>query len=196
MFEFFRQNCVSCFVISSDFLISFCHKSALLLRSHSDFVDTLLNISHSNCWSIISSRKNCRFIEHIFNVCTSKANCDFCKCVEVYIIIDWFAFCMNFENSFSSLHIWDIDINLSIKSAWTHKCWIENVASVCCRQNNDSFVGFKPIHFNKKLVESLFSFIISATKTCASLTPYCINFINEYDARFVFLCLIKKISYS
>ncbi len=49
----------------------------------------------------------------------------------------------------------------------------------------------KSIHFNKQLVKRLFTLIMTAAKTCATLTTYCINFINENNTRSIFLRVFK-----
>ena len=36
--------------------------------------------------------------------------------------------------------------------------------------------------FNKQLVESLLSFVMTASKTCASLTTHCMNFVYKNNA--------------
>ena len=183
-------------VISCDLPVFFGNHSALLLRSHSNFVDAFLNVCHRDFWSSRSCRQDCSFIEHVFNICTSKANCYFCKNFEINIVIKRLVASMNFQNSFSATNIWNIDVHLSVKPARSQKCWIKNIRTVGCCQNDYPFIWLKTIHFNKKLIESLLSFIISATKTGTTLATNSINFINKNNARFIFLGLVKKISHS
>ena len=103
---------------------------------------------------------------------------------------------MNFDDFFTAFYIRDSDDNLSVESARSQKCRVEDVRPVGSRKDDDSGVLRKSVHFNEKLVERLFSFVMSAADSCASLAAYGIDFVYENNARSVFLRLFKKVPHS
>ena len=103
---------------------------------------------------------------------------------------------MNFQNCFTAAYVWAVNVDLSIKTAWTKKCWVQNVRTVCCSHNDDVCACIETVHFYQKLVQCLFSFVVTATKACATLTTNCVDFVNKDDARHVLFGLVKQISYT
>ena len=103
---------------------------------------------------------------------------------------------MDLQYLFSSLYVRYVDVYLSVKSARTHKSRVEYVGSVCRRHNYNAFVLFKAVHLHKQLVEGLFSLVVSAAETRASLSAHGVYLVNEYDTRHILLCLIKEVSHS
>ena len=53
----------------------------------------------------------------------------------------------------------------SIKPAGAQKCGIEDIRPICCRYNNDLFIGLKAIKLNKNLIERLLPFVISSANS-------------------------------
>ena len=86
---------------------------------------------------------------------------------------------MYFQNFFSSLNVRVIDRNLTVKSSRSQKCGVKDIRPVRCGDNNNAVVHAEAVHFNKKLVERLFPFIVSAAHSGTSVTADGINFINE-----------------
>ena len=62
------------FMICSDTLVCFSDHTAPLCRACDDLVDCLTDVVHIDCLSILTCGKDCGFVEHIFNVCTSEAH--------------------------------------------------------------------------------------------------------------------------
>ena len=73
---------------------------------------------------------------------------------------------------------------------------IEDIRSVCCRNNYNAFHSVKSIHFHKQLVESLFTLIIPSSHSSTSTPTYGIYFVYEYYARSVLSSLLKHVSHS
>ena len=101
---------------------------------------------------------------------------------------------MDFDNFFTTLYIRNSDYNLTVESARSEKRRVKDVRSVGCRQNNNSGVLRKAIHFNQKLVKCLFSFVVTAADSCSSFSSDRINFVDKDDARRVFLRLVEQVS--
>ena len=45
---------------------------------------------------------------------------------------------MHLHDFFSALDVGDVDVNLSVKSARTHKCGVEDVCTVGCSHDDDA----------------------------------------------------------
>ena len=101
---------------------------------------------------------------------------------------------MNAENLFATFHIGNAHTDLAVKTPRTEKCWIKNIGAVGCRNNDNTGIFCKAVHFHQQLIQSLFPFIMATANTCAALTSHSVNFINKYNARSIFLRLIKEIA--
>ena len=103
---------------------------------------------------------------------------------------------MYLENFLSALDIWISNHNLSVETSGTEKCGVEDITSVGGCDNDNALVALKAVHFNKELVKGLLTLIVTAAKTCASLTAHSVDLIDEYDSGGIFLCCFKKVSYT
>src|SRR5699024_11949417 len=95
-----------------------------------------------------------------------------------------------------SLYVWLINRNLSIKTTRTKEGRIQNIWAVSCGNHNDAFIPINTVHFNKQLVQGLFTFIMSATKSSATLTSNSINPINTSNTWCILYRIFKQISYT
>jgi len=100
------------------------------------------------------------------------------------------------QNAFSTLDIRCRNHNLAVKSAGSQKCRIQNIRPVGCRNQDNSFIGFKTIHLHQQLIQGLFPFIMPTTQAGTTMTTHGINFINKNQARSIFLALVKEIAHS
>src|SRR5574344_2704450 len=103
---------------------------------------------------------------------------------------------MYLKNCLSAFDVRIADKHLPVETTWTHKCRVKNVRAVCGSYHNNAFVYAKAVQFNKKLVKCLLALVVSATKSCSPLATYRVDFIYKDNTRFVFLCLVKQISYT
>ena len=73
---------------------------------------------------------------------------------------------------------------------------IQNIRTVRCRNHDDAFVDTEAVHLNQQLIQRLFSFIVAAAHTGATLPPYRINFINENDTGSILFGLVEQITHT
>ena len=88
-------------------------------------------------------------------------------------------FCMYAKDSGSAFRIRESYLNLSIKSSRSKKSFIKDLRNVSSCQYYDSLVSLETVHFRKKLVDGLLSFIITHTDSLGPLSTYGIKFINK-----------------
>src|SRR5437762_9469252 len=103
---------------------------------------------------------------------------------------------MNRENSFAAFDIGTRHNHTAIETARPEQGWIENIGPVCCGDQDDAFIGFEAVHFDKQLIECLLALIVAATETCAAMTSHRVDFIYKDDARSVFLALLEKVAHA
>ena len=85
---------------------------------------------------------------------------------------------------------------MSIESTWSKQGFIKNLWDISGSEDNNTAISFETIHFSKKLVNSLFSFIITHTHTLVSLSTDGIKLINEDNTWSILFGFSEKISYS
>ena len=103
---------------------------------------------------------------------------------------------MYLEYLFTCRNIGSANIYRSVKTSGSCKCRVENVGSVCCGNYYESRINRKSVHFNEKLVERLFTFVVTTAKSRASLSADSVDFIDEYNAGEKLFCLLEQITYT
>ena len=101
---------------------------------------------------------------------------------------------MNTQNCFSALDVGISDRYLSVESTGTKQCGIEYITPVCSRNYYYALIVREAVHFNKQLVQRLLTLVMTAAKTCTSLSADSIYLIDEYYGRCMLLCLVEKVS--
>ena len=101
---------------------------------------------------------------------------------------------MDLENAFPSLDVRQRHHNLTIDATWAQKSRIQYIGTVGRSNENDSLVGFEPVHFDQQLIQGLFSFVVASSQTGTAMPSNGVEFINKDDAGSIFLPLLKKVS--
>ena len=83
------------------------------------------------------------------------------------------------------------DHHLAIEAAGPQQRRIEHVGPIGRRDQNDAFVGFEAVHLDEQLVERLLALIVAAAEAGAAMAADGVDFVNEDDARRVFLGLLN-----
>src|SRR5699024_7830862 len=81
----------------------------------------------------------------------------------------------------------------AVETARTQDRRIQDIHPVGSRHHNDSFIDAKTVHFHQKLIQRLFSFIVTAAHTGAPSSGHRVDFIDENDTGAVTLSLFKQI---
>ena len=103
---------------------------------------------------------------------------------------------MNFQDFFPSAHIRSADTDLTVKASRTHDRRIQNIHTVCCCHNNDSFIIAKSIHLYQHLVQCLLTFVMTSAHTGTTFSGNCIDLIDEDNTWCMQLCFRKQITYT
>ena len=101
---------------------------------------------------------------------------------------------MHFQNFLAADDVRIRHHDLTVETTRPQKCGIKNVRTVGRGNDDDAFRGFKPVHFDKQLIERLFTLIIAAAKTGAAMTTDSVDFVDEDDARCILLGLFEHVA--
>ena len=113
--------------------------------------------------------------------------------MEINIIRDLDFLRVYFQNGFSAYQIGKLNGNAAVKTAGTCERGVKRFGAICRRKDNDPVIALKSVHFGKQLIQSLFSFIVSAYLT-VTLFADCIDLINKYNAWCLFLRLLEQVT--
>ena len=104
---------------------------------------------------------------------------------------------MHLENLLALVQLWQTNLNLSVETTCTHQRLIQNVGTVCSRQNYHPSIGLEAVHLGKQLVERILTLIV-AREACilTSCTTYRINLVDKDDARSLLLCLVEQVAHT
>ena len=101
---------------------------------------------------------------------------------------------MYLDDGFSSLDVRKTYHDLTVESARSQKCRVQNVRSVGGSDDDDAGVLLESVHLNQELVQGLLSLVVAAADTGTSLTSHCVDLVDEYDTGCVLLGVVEKVS--
>mmetsp|Transcript_11256 Transcript_11256/g.23560 ORF Transcript_11256/g.23560 Transcript_11256/m.23560 type:complete len:202 (-) Transcript_11256:1072-1677(-) len=177
-------------------LCSNCGSTSLLLQTNHDPVNCPINLLPSNSRFASPCCRNGSLIHQVLQLSTTEARRPPCNGLKINIWFKWLAPCMHSKDSLSALEIRQINSNLPVKPSWPQQCIVQNVHPVSSCNGDNTWIAIKTIHLNQDLVDGLLPLIIPSSKACATLTPNCINLINENDARCILLRLGENIPHT
>src|SRR5205807_5799536 len=103
---------------------------------------------------------------------------------------------MDAQDSLAAFEVGEIDDDAPIEAAGTEQRGIENVGTVRSGDEDDAVVRFEAVHFDEELVQRLLALVVSAAEAGAAVTADRVDFIDEDDARRVFLALFKEVAHA
>ena len=187
-------DCMTSLVISCEPDFLFGLDTGLLLGTCHHLDGCLFDVLVGDRLSVGSCSQQCGFIGQVRKVGTGEAGCALCDIGEVHIGSKGLVLGVHLEDLFSALDVRIADHDLTVESAGTEQCRVEDVTAVGCRNDDDAFIAHKTVHFYKELVQGLLTFIMTAAQTCTSVSAHCVDLVNEDDGRSVFLCSFKEVT--
>ena len=173
------DECVSSFMIGGDFLFFGADNHGASFCAHHYFVFCLLQQFKVNFFSACPCGHQCGFINKVFKICSGKSRGPTGKHIQVHLGGHFGFFCVYLKYFLSSTDIRDGDNNLTVKTSRPEQGRVKDIWSVGGRHDDDTVIGFKTIHLNQELVQSLFSLIMTSAKTGTAMTSDRIYLINK-----------------
>src|SRR5690606_840879 len=94
---------------------------------------------------------------------------------------------MDPEYLFPAIEVRTIYSYLTVKPAWSEQCAVQHVRSVGSSHQDDPFFARESIHLHQKLVQRVFSFIVSSLDAVATTgSTYGIDLIDKDDTGCLF----------
>src|SRR5690348_4497239 len=84
----------------------------------------------------------------------------------------------------------------SVKPSGSEQSRIEHVGAVRGGDQNHAFVRFKTVHFHEQRVQRLLALVVPAAEAGTAVASHSVDFIDEDDARGVFLALLEKVAHT
>ena len=113
------DDCVACFMISSDAAFFFAHDFRLAFWTDCDALEGLSYISIRNRFAICAGGTDSGFVRNVCEVSTGATSSLRSECIEVDRIVDWFVLEMNFENIDTIFAFWKRYVDVAVEAART-----------------------------------------------------------------------------
>ena len=181
-------------MVGRHFLLFFSDHHGAPFSTHQDLVLGALNILAVDFVLIGTCRQQSRLIDQIFQIGSREPGRTLSNDFQIDIFGQGNLAGMYLQDLGPATNIRKRHNHLAIETSGTQQRRIKNIRTVGGSNQDDPLVRFKTIHLNQQLVKSLFTLIVTAPHTSATMTTDGIYFIDEYDTGSVFLSLHKKIT--
>ena len=194
MLEHLNEDRVTGFMIGGVELFLVGKRQAAALAAPADLVTGLFEFGSADALQVAAGGEESGFVDDVGQFCTREpwsAARDF---GEVGIVVELHLLGMNAEDLFAALHIRQTDGDLTVKATGTEQRRIQHVRTVRGRDDDDTFLRVKAIHLHKHRIERLFALVMTTAHAVTAMATDGIDFINEDQARSVFLALLEHVT--
>ena len=191
-----RHHRVASFMIRGGLLFLLADDQRAPLDPHHDLVLGLFKIRHGDGFAAGTRRQQGRFVHQVGKISAGKARCAAGDHRKLYVIGQRDLFDVNLENAHAPVDIGPRHHHAAVKASGPQQRRVQHVRAVGGRHQDDPFIRFKPVHLDQQLVQGLLALVVPAAKPCSAMPADGVNFINEDDARGVFLALIEQVAHA
>ena len=177
------------------FLVVLEHAALLLEASHHPF-NRFVEIPLGHLGAVGPGRQEGRLIHQVGQIGTGKATGGLGDLVEVDRLLQLHLLGVDVEDHLATGEVGAIHQHLAIEAAWAQQGGIEGFGLVGGRQHDHRFVlGGKAIHLGEQLVKRLLPFVVATDNAHGASAALAdgVEFVDENDARRLFLGLLKQI---
>jgi len=183
-------------VIGGHLLLVVGHHHAAAFGAHHDLVLGVFKLLHRHQPLVAARSQQRGFVDQIGQVRARKARRAARDHPRVHIGGQRNPFHVHAKDLFAPVDIGDRHHHLTVKPARPQQRGVEHVRAVGRSDDDDAFVGFKPVHFDQQLVKRLFAFVIRIAQTIPARPAHGVDFIDEDDARRVLLGLFEHVAHA
>ena len=161
--------------------------------------DLVSRFFHIHLLDILRSAARCQqggFIDEVGQIGTGKTGRTTCRKLEIDFVGESDIAGVNPEDLFAAFESREVYNHLPVKPAGPQQGRVEHIGPVGGRNNDNTFLSIKAIHLHEQGVERLLTFIMSAADAAETAAADRVDFINEDDARGIFLSLLKHIAHA
>ena len=141
------------------------------------------------------SHESC-FVKKVLEVCTGESDRGESNLSEIDIISERLALRVDLKDGFTLVSIRLVDHDAAVESSGSQESRVEDIDSVGSCHDDNVRIVLESVHLNEDLVKCLLTLVLSAAETCASLTAYRIDLVDEDYGRSFSLGIGKERSYT
>ena len=90
---------------------------------------------------------------------------------------------MHLEDALAAAHVGQADHHAAVESAGPQQGGIEHIGAVGGGDEDHAVVRLEAVHLDEQLVEGLLALVVAASQAGTAVTPHCVDFVDEDDAR-------------
>ena len=177
------DNGVSRLVVSGVLLFGIAHHAGLLLGTHDDLVEGVLDLVHANEGLAVAGGEQSGLVEEVGKVSTRKSDRDLCHAGKIHTGLQGLVAGVDLQDVLAAADVGTVDLDLTVKAAGTEQSGVKHVGTVGGGDDHDALVRAEAVHFHEQLVEGLLTLVVTAAKACASLATDGIDLVDEDDGR-------------
>ena len=135
-------------------------------------------------------------VDEVLEVSARKACGALCDDLEGDIRGEGLVLGVDFQDLLAALDVGQADVDLTVEAARAEQGLIEDVGTVGGCHDDDAIVGLEAVHLDQQLVQGLLALIVTAAETCAALTAYRVDLIDEDDGRHRLFGFFKQVAHT
>ena len=125
-----------------------------------DITAILQLLGHADLLLAGASREQSCLVDDVGKVGADKSRRALGKDGKVDIRRKLFILGMDFEDRFAAVHVGAVNSDMTVETARPEQRRIENVGSVCGRDQDDARLFVKAVHLNEQLIERLLALVV------------------------------------
>ena len=181
-------------VIRGDESFLVLHDARALLRTRHHSVDGFVEGFVGQFALALTCGQQRRFVQNIRQIRTGVAGGLARENLEVDVFRHRLVLRVDGKNLGAPLRIGGVHLNLTVETARAQQRGVEDVGTVRRRNHDDVDARFETIHFDEKLIESLFTLVVPTAHTGAAVAADGVNLVNEDDCGRVLLCDVEQVA--
>ena len=192
----FGNDGVARFVVCGGALFVVGHHHRAALRPHVNLVLGFFEVLHFHHAGVAACGHEGGFVAEVGQIGAAHAGGATGNDGGAHVLPDGNLAHVHAQNLLAAANVGQRYIHLPVKAAGAQQGGIKNVRAVGGSHDDDAQVGLKAVHFHQHLVQRLLAFVIAAAQTRAALAAHGVNFVDEDDARRVFLRVFKHVAHA
>ena len=187
---------VAALVVGNRGALGLGHNATLALRSGNHALHRFLDLVHRDHGTVAAGSQQRRLVEQVRQIGAGKANGHLGELLKLNVLVHRLVLGMHAQNLLAALHVRTVDRNLTVKTAGTQQCRVQNVGAVGGGDQDDRLALLKTVHLDQQLVERLLALVVAATQAGSALTSHSIDLIDKDDRRGLGLGLLKEVAHA
>jgi hypothetical protein len=183
-------------VVGGDQPLLLGHHPALLLGAGDHPHDPLLELVHRDLALRGAGRQQGRLVDQVREIRAGEARRLAGERVEVDLLRQRLAACVDLEDVLAALAIRAVDHDLAVEAARPQQRRVEDVRPIRGRDQDDVVLHLEAVHLDQQLVEGLLSLVVAAAHPRAAVATDGVDLVHEDDAGRVLLRLLEQVAHS